>query len=118
MSFRYRFTMSFDPSTLTAAAYAGVILTAGLAAAVNSIAAIQLFSAIYGGYFGAGIGVLMLAGLSFASLDHLHQMNALQVLLATLINGTATIIFISRSALPQTPPQDRIHWPLALGMVL
>ena len=31
---------------------------------------------MYGGYFGAGIGILMLAGLSFAGLDDIHQMNA------------------------------------------
>src|SRR5262249_58898260 len=81
------------------------------------VAAVQSFIAIYGGYSGAGIGVLMLAGLSFAGLDHIHQMNALKVLLATLINGTASIIFICKS-FSATLPQDRIHWPLALGMVL
>lgn len=55
---------------------------------------IQLAVAVYGGYFGAGIGVLMLAGLSFAGLDDLHQVNALKVLLATLINGVAVVIFL------------------------
>jgi hypothetical protein len=54
---------------------------------------IQFFVAIYGGYFGAGMGVLMLASLSFAGLDDLHQTNALKVLLGMFINGTATIIF-------------------------
>ncbi|HXE53881.1 MAG TPA: sulfite exporter TauE/SafE family protein, partial [Tepidisphaeraceae bacterium] len=58
------------------------------------VATIQLFVAIYGGYFGAGIGVLMLAGLSFAGLDDIHQMNAMKVLLATLINGVAAIVFL------------------------
>ncbi len=58
------------------------------------VAIIQLFVAIYGGYFGAGIGVLMLAGLSFAGLDDLNQMNAMKVLLATLINGIAATIFL------------------------
>jgi uncharacterized protein len=81
------------------------------------VAAIQLFVAIYGGYFGAGIGVLMLAGLSFAGLDSIHQMNALKVLLATIINGIAVIIFLTASLLTASPA-DRIHWPLALGMVL
>jgi uncharacterized membrane protein YfcA len=81
------------------------------------VAAVQLLIAIYGGYFGAGIGVLMLAGLSFAGLDHIHQMNALKVLLATLINGTASAIFICKSFFA-TSALDRIHWPLALGMVV
>jgi uncharacterized membrane protein YfcA len=57
------------------------------------VGAIQIFIAVYGGYFGAGIGVLMLAGLSFAGLDSIHQMNALKVLLATLINAVAAIVF-------------------------
>ena len=54
---------------------------------------VQIAVSVYGGYFGAGIGVLMLAGLSFAGLDDIHQMNALKVLLATLINGISCVIF-------------------------
>jgi uncharacterized membrane protein YfcA len=57
------------------------------------VAAVQLIVAVYGGYFGAGIGVLMLAGLSFAGLDDIHQMTAMKVLLATMINGVAAVIF-------------------------
>ena len=58
------------------------------------VGAVQLAVAIYGGYFGAGIGVLMLAGLSFAGLDDIHQTNALKVLLATFINGISVVIFM------------------------
>lgn len=58
------------------------------------VAGVQIFVAIYGGYFGAGIGVLMLAGLSFAGLDDIHSMNALKVLLSTLINLVAAIVFL------------------------
>lgn len=79
------------------------------------VGVMQFFVALYGGYFGAGIGVLMLAGLSFAGLDHIHQMNALKVLLATLINGIATAIFIMQSL--KAAPADRVHWALAMGMV-
>ena len=68
---------------------------------------IQLFVATYGGYFGAGIGVLMLAGLSFAGLDDIHQMNAMKVLLATLINAVAACVFIFRG----------INWPIAGAMI-
>jgi uncharacterized membrane protein YfcA len=57
------------------------------------VASVQLIVAIYGGYFGAGIGVLMLAGLSFAGLDDIHQMTAMKVLLATMINGVAAVVF-------------------------
>ncbi len=72
------------------------------------VGAVQLAVAIYGGYFGAGIGVLMLAGLSFAGLDDIHQMNALKVLLATLINGVAAVIFLF----------GPIVWPLAILMAI
>jgi uncharacterized membrane protein YfcA len=72
------------------------------------VGAVQLVVAIYGGYFGAGIGVLMLAGLSFAGLDDIHQMNALKVLLATIINGVAAAIFLF----------GPIDWPLALLMAI
>jgi uncharacterized membrane protein YfcA len=72
------------------------------------VGCIQLFVATYGGYFGAGIGVLMLAGLSFAGLDDIHQMNAMKVLLATLINGVAACIFLYRG----------INWPIAGAMIL
>ena len=58
------------------------------------VGALQFVVAVYGGYFGAGIGVLMIAGLSFAGLESLNQMNALKVLLATIINGVASVIFL------------------------
>lgn len=57
------------------------------------VACVQFFIAIYGGYFGAGAGVLMLAGLAFAALDDIHQMNALKVLMQTIINGAAAVLF-------------------------
>ena len=73
------------------------------------VAFVQLIVAIYGGYFGAGIGILMLAGLAFAGLDDIHQMNALKVLLQTSINGVASIIFLFSADLV---------WSLALPMAL
>ena len=85
------------------------------------VAAIQLAVAIYGGYFGAGIGVLMLAGLSFAGLDDIHQMNALKVLLATLINGTAVVVFASFALTARTAPPTHepfIDWHIAGAMAL
>jgi uncharacterized membrane protein YfcA len=53
----------------------------------------QLLVAIYGGYFGAGIGILMLAALGLLGLTDIHRMNAIKNLLALLINGIATIYF-------------------------
>jgi uncharacterized protein len=77
---------------------------------------IQLGIAIYGGYFGAGIGVLMLAGLSFAGLESLHQVNALKVLLNSIINAITILIFIAAPFLSKSP--DRIDWSYAAGMAV
>ena len=38
---------------------------------------------VYGGYFGAGMGILTLAGLSLTGLGEMRRLNALKVLLAT-----------------------------------
>jgi len=54
----------------------------------------QFLVAIYGGYFGAGIGILMLASLGFIGLTDIHQMNALKTVLGSLINLVAAIYFI------------------------
>jgi len=73
------------------------------------VGGVQLLVAIYGGYFGAGIGILMLAGLAFAGLDDIHQMNAMKVLLQTSINGIAAIIFLF---------SPDLNWSLALPMAV
>src|SRR5512135_408496 len=49
----------------------------------------QFAVAIYGGYFGAGIGILMLATLGFLGLRDIHEMNTLKTILASLINVVA-----------------------------
>ncbi len=56
----------------------------------------QFLVAIYGGFFGAGIGILMLATLGFIGLSDIHQMNALKNILGSLINVVAAIMFICR----------------------
>jgi uncharacterized membrane protein YfcA len=53
----------------------------------------QFLVAVYGGYFGAGIGILMLAALALAGLHDIHQMNALKNTLAVFINGVAAVYF-------------------------
>lgn len=67
----------------------------------------QLFVAAYGGYFGAGIGILMLASLGLMGLHDIHRMNAMKTLLASIINGTALLYFILRRL---------VVWPLAVLM--
>lgn len=53
----------------------------------------QLLVATYGGFFGAGIGILMLAALALMGMKDIHQMNGLKNVLAISINGVAAIYF-------------------------
>lgn len=58
----------------------------------------QLIVGTYGGYFGAGMGILMLAALGLIGLTDLHQMNGLKNVLAVAINGIAAIYFALANA--------------------
>lgn len=58
----------------------------------------QFFVGVYGGYFGAGIGILMLAALGLIGLTDMHQMNGLKNLLALVVNGIAALYFIFSGA--------------------
>jgi uncharacterized membrane protein YfcA len=62
----------------------------------------QLLVAIYGGYFGAGIGILMLATLGFLGLRNIHEMNTVKTTIGSLINVIASIWFIYKGL---------IDWP-------
>jgi uncharacterized membrane protein YfcA len=72
----------------------------------------QLFVALYGGYFGAGIGILMLAALSVLGLTDIHEMNGLKNFFAACINGVAALYFIA---------SNMVYWPdvviMALGAI-
>ena len=67
----------------------------------------QFAVAIYGGYFGAGIGILMLAALSTLGLTNIHQMNGLKNFFALCINGVAAVYFIWNRM---------VYWPDVLIM--
>jgi uncharacterized membrane protein YfcA len=71
---------------------------------IGAAIAFQFGVAVYGGYFGAGIGILMLASLGFIGLTDIHRMNALKAILASVINVVASIWFIAAGL---------IHWPRA-----
>jgi uncharacterized membrane protein YfcA len=49
---------------------------------------------VYGGYFGAAQGILLLAGLSLSLPDDLQRINALKNVLAALVNGVAGVVFV------------------------
>ena len=61
------------------------------------VLAFQFLVGVYGGYFGAGMGILMLAALGLIGLTDMHQMNGLKNLLAICINGIAAIYFVLAS---------------------
>src|SRR5262245_12975591 len=54
----------------------------------------QFLVAVYGGYFGAGIGILMLAVLGVMGLSDIHQMNGLKNIFGSTINGVAAVYFV------------------------
>ena len=73
--------------------------------AVAGAAIFELLVAIYGGYFGGGMGIMNLAMLSAMGMTDIHAMNALKVVLGSVINGVATVTFVVTRA---------IFWPQAI----
>ncbi len=68
----------------------------------------QFLISVYGGYFGAAIGILMLAVLGFLGLSNIFAMNGLKNFFGFCINGVAAAYFILRGA---------VVWPVALLMM-
>lgn len=65
---------------------------------VTFVFAFQFLVALYGGYFGAGMGILMLAALGLIGMTDMLQMNGLKNLLGLCINAVAAVYFILRGA--------------------
>jgi uncharacterized protein len=59
-----------------------------------SLAVLFFATAVYGGYFGAGMGIIMIALLTIFLPDDLQRLNGLKNVLAALINGMAAVLFI------------------------
>lgn len=74
-----------------------------------AVVVFQFLVSVYGGYFGAGIGILMLTALAFMGLGDIHRMNAVKAILGTAINGVSVIVFAI---------SERVNWPLAGLMAL
>ncbi len=70
--------------------------------AVWGAMAFQFVVAVYGGFFGAGIGILMLASLGFLGMTNIHEMNALKTVLGSLINAVATVWFVKAGLIDWT----------------
>jgi uncharacterized membrane protein YfcA len=72
------------------------------------IVLVQFIIAVYGGYFGGGIGIMILASLGVLGMENIHEMNGLKTVLQTSINGVAVITFIIARA---------VFWLQALVMI-
>ena len=64
---------------------------------------LQLAIATYGGYFGGGMGIMMMAGMAIAGMTDIHEMNGLKTVLAIAINGVALATFIATGAIAWAP---------------
>ena len=69
----------------------------------------QFLVAVYGGYFGAGVGILMLAALGFMGLRNIHRMNGLKNWGGLCMNAVAATMFAFSSL---------VNWPVALSMAV
>jgi len=73
------------------------------------VVAFEFAIAIYGGYFGAGIGIMTLAALGLVGFTDIHHMVGLRNFAALCINGIAALYFVSQGA---------VVWPDALVMMV
>ncbi len=92
---------------LTGRISAGISHDSGSGAVIGA-SLFELLVALYGGYFGGGIGIMNLAMLSALGMTDIHAMNKLKVILGGVINGVATVTFIATKA---------IFWPQAIVMI-
>jgi len=74
----------------------------------RALVAAQFLVAVYGGYFGGAIGIMMLSAWSLFGLSDLKMMNATKTLLAGAMNAVAVAIFI---------PAGKVWWPQTLVML-
>jgi uncharacterized membrane protein YfcA len=77
------------------------------AGAVVGILVFQFVVAVYGGYFGAGASILILAGLAMLRVGDVNEMNALKTVLGSCINGISVVVFIA---------DQKVAWRYALPM--
>ena len=68
------------------------------ASAITGASIFELIVAVYGGYFGGGVGIMNLAMLAAIGMTDIHTMNAMKVLLGAIINGTAVVVFLVKGA--------------------
>jgi uncharacterized membrane protein YfcA len=79
------------------------------AAALTGATLFQLVVAVYGGYFGGGMGIVMLAMLAALGMTDIHAMNALKSVMGFVINGVAVVAFIVARA---------VYWKHGVVMIV
>lgn len=79
------------------------------AAALTGATLFQLGVAVYGGYFGGGMGIVMLAMLAALGMTDMHAMNALKSVMGFVINGVAVVAFIVAHA---------VYWKHGVVMIV
>jgi uncharacterized membrane protein YfcA len=89
--------------------FAGGIEHEASTAALFVASVFELVVAVYGGYFGGGLGFMNLAMLAALGMTDIHAMNALKVVLGAIINGVAVVTFIAARA---------IYWPQGIVTTL
>jgi Predicted permeases len=71
--------------------------------------AVQLVVGVYGGYFGAGVGIITLAALGFMGFGNIHRMNGLKNWAGFCMNFVAAATFAASGI---------VDWPVALSMAI
>ena len=77
--------------------------------AILGASVFELIVAVYGGYFGGGVGIVNLAMLAALGMIDIHSMNALKSVLGSVINGVAVVVFVASRS---------VYWPQAAVMIV
>ena len=77
-----------------------------------------LICGVYGGYFGAAQGVLLLGVMGIGLVETLPRINAVKNVLALIVNGVAGVLFVIISIVPGGQPDARIDWGAALTIAV
>lgn len=83
--------------------------TAGATAAASNNVLVQLIVSVYGGFFGAGMGILMMASLAISGHKDVQEINALKNLLSSVVYSVTVTTFVIANA---------VSWPHTLIMLV
>lgn len=102
---------SFGPRLRAMAGKAAVIEDLGQLSwhSIAGFSFANLMVGIYGGYFGAGIGFMILAFMAAIGMHDVHTMNALRTVTAAIINAAAVVTFILAGA---------VYWPQCIALIV